>query len=78
MTETFLKKPRRGLFYPVGHDGRDGYVKNPTFDTATKLKEYRRLSNLPHHTFDVDGDGVVSQEDFLLANKFDDNGDGVL
>jgi hypothetical protein len=68
----------RGIIYPKSGEGKDGYVKDPQFDTRSRLNEYRRLSNLPHHTFDVDGDGVISQEDFLLANKFDDNGDGVL
>lgn len=54
--------PKRGVVYPKSNEGRDGWVKDPKFDTRTKLTEYRRLSNLPHHSFDVDGDGVVSQE----------------
>ena len=29
-------------------------------------------------TFDVDGDGVVSQEDFYTSNRFDENCDGVI
>ena len=33
---------------------------------------------LPHPSFDVDGDGVVSQKDYRLARRFDTNNDGVL
>ena len=42
------------------------------------MMEFRRESMMPHHTFDVDGDGVVSSEDFKLAQAFDINKDGEL
>ena len=51
---------------------------NPKHRTVTELKEARAAAMRPHSTFDVDGDGVVSSTDFYLANKFDDDGNGVL
>ena len=42
------------------------------------MMQFRRESMLPNHTFDVDGDGVVSSEDFKLAQAFDINKDGTL
>ena len=59
-------------------DQRDGFVRNPRFETRSQMLDFRRASMLPHHTFDVDGDGVVSSEDFALAQAFDINKDGVL
>lgn len=57
---------------------REGFVPNPRFQTRSQLLDYRHAGMLPHHTFDVDGDGVVSSEDFALAQAFDVNKDGVL
>ena len=58
---------------------RDGtFVIIPRYRTATAMRAARRQAMLPHPTFDVDGDGVVSQNDFLLATRFDVNRDGVL
>jgi hypothetical protein len=34
--------------------------------------------NLPHQSYDIDGDGIVSQEDLFCAKRFDVNNDGVL
>jgi hypothetical protein len=50
----------------------------PHIHTAGKLTAHRADKMKPSITFDVDGDGVVSAEDFLLASKFDTNGDKVL
>jgi len=50
----------------------------PKYRTVTELKQARKRNAKPHHTFDVDGDGVVSSQDLLLSTKFDDDGNGVL
>ena len=57
---------------------RDGFVVHPRFRSRSEMMEFRRESMMPHHTFDVDGDGVVSSEDFKLAQAFDINKDGEL
>jgi Ca2+-binding EF-hand superfamily protein len=59
-------------------EGREGWVLNPRFESRSQMLKFRRSSMLPHHTFDVDGDGVVSSEDFALAQAFDINKDGML
>ena len=52
--------------------------QEPAHKVVAELKETRRKENLPHHSFDVDGDGVVSQLDFFYASQFDKDGDGKL
>ena len=42
------------------------------------MMQKRKMMNMPHSSYDVDGDGVVSQEDFMLAKHIDDRGAGVL
>jgi len=36
------------------------------------------LQKIPHHSYDLDGDGGVSQKDYFLAKHFDKDGDGKL
>jgi hypothetical protein len=50
----------------------------PKHRTVTELKASRAAAMRPDRTFDVDGDGVVSSTDYMLATKFDDDGNGVL
>ena len=38
----------------------------------------RKSQSRPHTSFDVDGDGFVSQKDLFLASKFDKDQDGRL
>jgi Ca2+-binding EF-hand superfamily protein len=54
------------------------WTAQPRHRTVTELKEARRQSMKPHMSFDVDGDGVVSNQDLYLSTKFDDDGNGVL
>ena len=46
--------------------------------TRERLLEQRRQADLPHKSFDLDGDGHVSVTDFFLAKKFDVDKDGKL
>ena len=55
-----------------------GHSKKPRFRTQRDLLGYRAKKMLPDPSFDVDGDGVVSGQDFFLASKFDVNNDGFL
>eukprot|EP01050_Picozoa_sp_SAG11_P024693 SAG11_NODE_5337_length_1590_cov_1.878605_2_plen_199_part_00 len=55
----------------------DGNVSKPLFPTQRKLQRARKKAMLPHKSFDVDGDGAVSGNDFYLANQFDVDNDGV-
>jgi len=38
----------------------------------------RKKQRLPHISYDVDGDGVVSHRDYMFAAIFDSNKDGIL
>lgn len=60
------------------HSTSADWTDNPKHRTVTGLKAARAAEMRPHGTFDVDGDGVVSSTDYYLANKFDDDGNGVL
>lgn len=46
--------------------------------TATKLSLQRKLDKRPDATFDLTGDGNVSQREFFVASKFDKDRDGKL
>lgn len=38
----------------------------------------RKKADMPHETFDLDGDGYVSNTDLFLAKRFDLDKDGKL
>ena len=57
---------------------KSGHLDKPRFKTQRQLLAHRAESMLPDISFDVDGDGVVSGQDFFLASKFDVNNDGHL
>ena len=59
-------------------EGREGYVNKPTYATRSMMQEMRRKHDEADMTFDIDGDGTVSQEDFKRSMLFDTNKDGVL
>jgi hypothetical protein len=46
--------------------------------TRTKLLQARTAEAVPHPSFDMDGDGVVSPKDYFLARLFDKDGNGRL
>lgn len=50
----------------------------PPSRLRSELLRMRRRCNEAHMSFDIDGDGDVSQDDYALAKKYDDNGNGIL
>jgi hypothetical protein len=42
------------------------------------MKENRKKSMIPDKSYDLDGDGFVSQKDYFLAKQFDKDNDGKL
>lgn len=46
--------------------------------SLSKLKELRRREFVADPSYDLNGDGTVSQKEMLIASKFDKNRDGVL
>lgn len=59
--------------HPLG-----GWVDRPKHSLPDSLWLSRWKSVQPHPSFDIDGDGVVSNEDLLIAREFDQDGNGVL
>ena len=63
---------------PVGW-GRPGTAVEPNkIKTKRALEQSRYKGKLPHKSFDLDGDGQVSQRDYFLAKQFDKDQDGKL
>lgn len=50
----------------------------PRHRTRSQLLSSRKRTNIPHMSFDVDMDGVVSELDMKYAKAFDLDGDGIL
>lgn len=46
--------------------------------TKRKLELQRKQANMPHSSFDLDGDGHVSVKDLFLSKLFDKDKDGKL
>lgn len=46
--------------------------------TQKKLEIQRKKADMPHPSFDLDGDGFVSSQDLFLAKRFDADKDGKL
>ena len=46
--------------------------------TQKKLEIQRKQADMPHPSFDLDGDGIVSSQDLFLAKRFDADKDGKL
>ena len=53
-------------------------VERPRHSCGGSLWHTRWQNLQPHPSFDVDGDGVVSSMDLLIAREFDQDGNGVL
>lgn len=63
---------------PGAYAGRDGWVPSPKYKTRSEMNKARHDSLQADPTFDIDGDGVVSNEDFMLASRFDVDKDGTI
>lgn len=50
----------------------------PACRTQSELRRQRKRAMMPHMSFDIDGDGEVSQLDLKLAKQFDANKNGML
>ena len=44
----------------------------------SKLIEQRRTEKIPHLSYDLDGDGIVGNRDYVIAKHFDKDQDGIL
>lgn len=60
-----MKAPLRSLYL-------DPSVNTaPQAHTQTELHRIIRERNMAHMTYDIDGDGVVDQDDYKVAKKMD-------
>jgi len=46
--------------------------------TRSELLQRQHKTNEPHASYDIDGDGFISQADYALAKRFDADGNGVI
>jgi len=70
---------QRSMVDPLKSLLLDDETRNiPRHQTRTQLVASRKQINIPHMSFDVDMDGVVSELDMKYAKKYDFDGDGIL
>lgn len=53
-------------------------MHKPNYNTKAELVEARKVADRADPSFDIDGDGHVSQKDYFLAKHFDLDKDGKL
>lgn len=71
--------PARSLDVPLRTVLLDPKANNiPPSKTQSELKAKIKKLGLPHNTYDLDGDGEVSQDDYRKAKHFDKAGTGQL
>ena len=74
-----FSRPERSFEKPLRSLLLDPDTNNiPRSQTQSGLRASMRRMNMPHISYDIDGDGIVSQEDYFLAKRFDLDGNGVL
>ena len=54
------------------------WTQTPKYKTRTQMLESRKLELRPDPSYDLDGDGIVGGADYLIAKRFDLDGDGKL
>jgi hypothetical protein len=74
-----FSRPRASMAVPLRSCLLDPEVNNfPQSRTRSELMKRIKSTCAPHPSFDIDGDGWVSQEDYRLAKRFDFDGNGIL
>jgi Ca2+-binding EF-hand superfamily protein len=63
--------------HPLG-SGASGWNEKPKYRTPSEMWHDRWQTMQPHPSFDVDGDGVISNLDYYLAKQFDRDNNGML
>ena len=53
---------------------RSGFAALPKHPTRNALKLARKQAQVPHPSYDLDGDRVVGQRDYFIAKMFDRDG----
>ena len=91
--ETLDKQHRAPSFDKYGHPERgvsiqeyrantakipEAWTHKPSHTTQKEMLKQRKWSAVPDPSFDLDGDGHVSQKDLFLAKHFDQDKDGKL
>lgn len=72
-------RPMYSTHQPLRTTLLDPEVNNiPRSRAQSELQKKMKRMNMPHASYDIDGDGYVSQEDYFLAKRFDLDGNGVL
>jgi hypothetical protein len=72
-------RPRPSLNYPLRSVLLDPESNNfhPS-KTRTELMKRIKESGMPHKSYDIDGDGWVSREDYFISKRFDLDGNGII
>jgi|EP01049_Picozoa_sp_SAG25_P003792 calmodulin len=63
---------------PPPHQPKKVWRSQPRYRTAAELWHGRWQSKQPHPSFDIDGDGIISNHDYYLASQYDQDNNGVL
>lgn len=72
-------RPLRSTSSPLRTLLLDDEVRNiPRHKLQSELRAARKCNNIPHTSFDLDGDGCVSPLDLKYSKAFDVNADGLL
>lgn len=58
---------RTSFFFRLFHRYYQQVNTIPRVTTQSDFQAVIKSQNIPHASYDIDGDGVVSQEDYLLA-----------
>mmetsp|Transcript_2605 Transcript_2605/g.4744 ORF Transcript_2605/g.4744 Transcript_2605/m.4744 type:complete len:399 (-) Transcript_2605:260-1456(-) len=74
-----FSRPRPSTLYPHRTVFLDPKINNISpSKTQTELKKKMKNFSIPHPSYDIDGDGDISHEDYRLAKRFDFDGNGII
>jgi hypothetical protein len=72
-------RPRPSTSYALRSAMLDPNVNNfKPSKTRSELMNKIKASGIPHRSYDIDGDGWVSRDDYVISKRFDLDGNGVL